>query len=109
MFLSESLGKHVLHKVVYLIDTVELLQLLPIYRLLLGDLRKVPEPQAPNVLVLHDIVELPLLPAILNVPIHFVLGPLLELLLVLEPIGVVAVFPELGLLFLEVGSLGEHV
>ena len=109
MFLSEALSKEVLHEEVYLIDGVELFQVLAICRMLFCDLVEVAEPQTFNVLVFHDIIKGPLFPAVLYIPIHLVLSPLLYFFFILSSVGILTVLAELRLLFLELLSLREHV
>jgi len=77
--------------------------------MLLGYLVEIPESQALDVCVFHDIVESPLFPPVLNVPIHLVLSPFLYLLFVFRAIRVVTVLAELSLFLLELLSLREHV
>jgi hypothetical protein len=77
--------------------------------MLLSNLVEISESETLDVLVFHDIIESPLFPPVLDVPIHLVLRPLLYVLFVFRAIGVVTVLPELSLLLLELLSLSEHV
>ena len=92
MFIK-PLREHVVHKKVYLIYRVKLLYIASI--LILTNLCVVSKPSFPNVKILDNIIKGPLLPSILNIPIEFAIGSLLDLLLVLETVGVCAIFAKL--------------
>lgn len=77
--------------------------------MLLSYLAEISESQTFDVLVFHNIIEDPLFPPVLDIPVHLVLGPLLYVLFVFRAIRVVAILAELSLLLLELLSLGEHV
>jgi hypothetical protein len=107
--LCEALGEHVFHEEVDLVYGIELSQVFAICRLLLGNLTEISEPQRLHILVLEHIIERALFPAVLDVPVHLVLGPLLHLLFVLHTVGVLAVLPKLRLLLFEFLTLSEHI
>jgi len=109
MFFGESFSEKGFHEEVYLIDTVELFQVFTICSMLFSYLAEISESQTFDVLVFHNIIEGPLFPPVLDIPVHLVLGPLLYVFFVFRAIRVVAVFAELSLLLLELLSLGEHV